>query len=189
MNKVVSSSDLVGRICSGDRQAEIDLVERYNRVIMKIIRRQVKDTMVADDLYQETFCIVLEKIRRGEVREWEKLPGFVCSVAKNRIIKHFLRASRQESLTEIAEIESGSHTASDQFEELLRKEKAGIVWQILKEMTNERDIHILFRFYLAEDDKKLICADLGLTNLQFSLVLHRARARYRELYERTISDK
>jgi RNA polymerase sigma-70 factor, ECF subfamily len=58
---------------------------------------------------------------------------------------------------------------------LLQKEKAGIVRRILNEMTNERDIQALFRFYLAEDDKEQICADLGLTNLQFNLVLHRAR--------------
>jgi RNA polymerase sigma-70 factor (ECF subfamily) len=72
---------------------------------------------------------------------------------------------------------------------LLQKEKAGIVRRILNEMTNERDIQALFRFYLAEDDKEQICADLGLTNLQFNLVLHRARERYRELYERTMRDK
>jgi len=72
---------------------------------------------------------------------------------------------------------------------LLRKESAGIVRQILKEMTSERDIQALFRFYLAEDDKEQICADLGLTNLQFNLVLHRARERYRELYEQIIREK
>jgi hypothetical protein len=30
---------------------------------------------------------------------------------------------------------------------------------------------------------------LGLTSLQFNLVLHRARERYRELYERIMRDK
>jgi RNA polymerase sigma-70 factor (ECF subfamily) len=56
-------------------------------------------------------------------------------------------------------------------------------------MTNERDIQVLFRFYLAEHDKKQICADLGLTSMQFNLVIHRARERYRELYERAMRDK
>jgi len=56
-------------------------------------------------------------------------------------------------------------------------------------MTNERDIQALFRFYLAEHDKKQICADLGLTSAQFNLVIHRARDRYRELYKRAMRDK
>jgi len=189
VDKASGSSDLVSRIRGGDRQAETELVERYNRVVMNIIRRGVGDAVVADDLYQETFCIVLEKVRKGDIREPEKLPGFVCSVAQKRVIKHFQRAAQQESLTETGETASVPQATSDQLGELLRKERAGIVQQILKGMTSERDIQVLFRFYLAEDDKERICADLGLTSLQFNLVLHRARKRYRELYERTMHNK
>jgi RNA polymerase sigma-70 factor (ECF subfamily) len=189
MDKATVRSDLIGRIRGGDRQAETELVERYNSVVMSIIRREVRDATVADDIYQETLCIVLEKIREGDVREPEKLSGSVCVVARNQVIKHFQRAARRESLTETGEMASVTYATSDQLEELLRKEKVGIVQQILKEMTNERDVQALFRFYLAEDDKEQICADLGLTGLQFNLVLHRARERYRELYERTMHDK
>jgi RNA polymerase sigma-70 factor, ECF subfamily len=189
VDKTGSRSDLVSRIWGGDRQAEAELVERYKRVVISIIRREVRDATVADDLYQEIFCIILEKIREGDVREPEKLSGFICGVAKNQVIKHFQRAARRERLTETGEIAPVPRATSDQLKELLRKEKAGIVQQILKEMTNERDIQVLFRFYLAEDDKEQICADLGLTNLQFNLVLHRARERYRELYERRMRDK
>jgi RNA polymerase sigma-70 factor, ECF subfamily len=189
MDKASGRSDLVGRIRCGDRQAETELVERYNCVVMSIIRRALGNSAVADDLYQETFCIIIEKIRAGDIREAERLPGFVCGVARNQVIKHFQRAARQERLTETEEAVSLPHPAHDQLEELLRKESADIVRQILKELTNERDIQVLFRFYLAEDDKEQICADLGLTSLQFNLVLHRARERYRELYERIIRDK
>jgi RNA polymerase sigma-70 factor (ECF subfamily) len=81
------------------------------------------------------------------------------------------------------------HPASDQFQELLQKEEVDLARQVLKEMTNERDIEVLFRFYIVEEEKELICADLGLTSLHFNLVLHRARQRYRELYERAVRDK
>jgi RNA polymerase sigma-70 factor (ECF subfamily) len=189
MDKASGRPDLVGRIRGGDRQAETELVERYNRAVMSIIRRALGNSTVADDLYQETFCIIIEKIRGGDIKEAERLPGFVCGVARNQVIKHFQRAARQERLTETEEAVSLPHPAHDQLEELLRKESAEIVRQILKEMTNERDIQVLFRFYLAEDDKEQICSDLGLTSLQFNLVLHRARERYRELYERIIRDK
>jgi RNA polymerase sigma-70 factor (ECF subfamily) len=189
MDKVSDISDLVIRIQGGDQQAETELVERYSRAVMSIIRRSLGDSNLADDLYQETFCIVIEKVREGDVREAERLSGFVCGVARNRVIKHFQRATQQERLTETEETVSLTQPGHDQLKELLRKESAEIVRQILKEMTNERDIEVLFRFYLAEDDKEQICADLGLTSLQFNLVLHRARERYRELYERRISGK
>lgn len=182
-------SELVSRIRAGDQQAEAELVECYNPVVMSIIRREVGLTALADDLYQESFRIILEKVRRGDVREAEKLSGFVCGVARNQVIKHFQRAARQRNLAETEDADSIPHPAPNQLEQLLQREKADIVRQILREMTNERDIEVLFRFYLAEHDKKQICADLELSGMQFNLVLHRARERYRELYERAMRDK
>src|SRR5262249_52977575 len=189
MDKASGRSDLVGRIRGGGREAENELVEGYNRAGKRSIRPAVGDLSVADDLYQETFCIIIEKIRGGDIREAERLPGFVCGVARNQVIKHFQRAARQERMTETEEAVSLPCQAHDQLEELLRKESADIVRQILKEMNNERDVQVLFRFYLEEDDKEQICADLGLSSLQLNLVVHRARERYRELYERIIRDK
>lgn len=187
--KIDGGSELVSRIRAGDQQAEVQLVECYSSVVMSIIRREVGATALADDLYQESFCIIIEKVRRGDVREAEKLSGFVCGVARNQVIKHFQRTARQRNLARTEDADSISHPAPSQLEQLLQREKADIVRQILKEMTNERDIQVLFRFYLAEHDKKQICADLGLTSMQFNLVIHRARERYKELYERAMRDK
>lgn len=57
--------------------------------------------------------------------------------------------------------------------------------RVLAELPSDRDREILFRFYIAEDEKDSICRDLGLTSLHFNRVLFRARERYRELYEET----
>jgi RNA polymerase sigma-70 factor (ECF subfamily) len=181
--------DLVSRIRAGDQQAEAELVERYSRGVMIIILRKVRDTVAAEDIHQEGFRIVLEKIRRGDVREPERLSGFVCGVARNLVIDHFRRAARQENNAEIDEAVSIPHPAPDQLQELLRKEKADLVRHVLKGMSNERDIQALYRFYIVDDDKEQICADLGLTSLHFNRVLHRARERFRELYEQAILDK
>jgi RNA polymerase sigma-70 factor, ECF subfamily len=186
INEAGSGADLVGRINAGERQAEVELVERYSRVVKIIIRREVSDAAVADDLYQEIFWTVIEKVRQGSVREPEKLSGFVCGVARNHVMHYFRRAARQEISTENEEAAPLPLSAPDQLKELLQKEKADFVWQVLKEMPNERDIQALIRFYIAEEEKERICADLGLTSLQFNLVLHRARARYKELYERAM---
>jgi RNA polymerase sigma-70 factor, ECF subfamily len=188
-NDTCAQVDLVSRIRAGNRQTETELVERYSRGVMIIIRREVRDTAAAEDLYQETFRIILEKIRHGDVREPERLSGFVCGVARNLVIDYFRRATRQESMTEIEEAAPLPHPAPDQLQELLQKEKADLVRQVLKEMPNERDIQALYRFYIADDDKEQICADLGLTTSHFNIVLHRARERFRELYRQAMRDK
>jgi RNA polymerase sigma-70 factor, ECF subfamily len=185
-NEAGGGADLVGRIKAGERQAEVELVERYSRCVKIIISREVSDTAVADDLYQEIFWTVIEKVRQGSVREPEKLSGFVCGVARNHVMHYFRRAARREISIENEQAIHLPLAAPDQLKELLQKEKADLVWQVLKEMPNERDVQALIRFYIAEEDKEQICADLGLSSLHFNLVLHRARARYKELYERAM---
>ena len=183
INTADAGADPVSRIRAGDRQAEAELVERYSCGVEIIIRREIGSASVADDLYQETFRIVIEKTRRGDIREPEKLSGFVCGVARNLVIDYFRRAARQGSLSEVEEATTLPDPAPDQLEALLRKEQSDFARQVLKEMRNERDIQILFRFYLAEEKKEQICADLGLSGPHFNRVLHRARERYLELYK------
>ncbi len=179
-------ANLVSRIMSGAPQAEDELVELYSRGVAFIIRREMGGASVADDLYQETFRIALEKIRRGDLRETEKLSGFVCGIARNLVIDYFRRVARQDGLIEIEEAASLPFLAPSQLDELLLKEKAALVRQVINELPSDRDRQMLFRFYIAEEEKESICADLGLTGVHFNRVLHRARERYRELYEKAV---
>jgi len=185
-----SRTEFVSRIMAGDRQAEAELIDSYRRGVRIIIRQAGCDAAVVDDLSQETFRIVLEKTRRGDVREPQKLPGFIRSVAKNLVIEHFRRMARQEPLTETEEsARLHPHSSPDQLELLLQKERAELIRQVLKEMRSDRDIQVLLRYHLAEHTKERICADLNLTSLQFNLVLHRARERYRQLYQQMTRDR
>lgn len=176
-------ADLVRRILAGERSAEEELVHRYSRGIAIIIWRTVKDRADTDDLCQETFRIALEKIRRGDVREAEKLSGFICSLARNLALEHFRKTPRTETPEEAERNRPISDPASDQLNVLLQKERATAVRQVLKELKTARDREMLYRFYIAEEDKEKICLDLGLSSLHFNRVLYRARERFRELYE------
>lgn len=183
-----SAADLVLRIRGGDARAEDELVERYRRGVGIILRANSRDPAAVDDLFQETFRIALEKIRAGDVREPAKLSGFICSLARNLVIDHFRRvaARRTSGDLKLAEVASPRH---DPLEELLRTERGTIVNRVLGEMASERDRQILFRFYVAEDEKDAICRDLELSSLHFNRVLFRARERYRDLYLETAKSR
>jgi RNA polymerase sigma-70 factor (ECF subfamily) len=174
------AEDLVRRIRQGDRQAEDELIERYRRGVTVILSGARPDASVVEDLYQETFRIALEKIRQGDLREPAKLFGFMTALARNLAIEHFrrLESLRVSSVPE----ETLPDPEPDPLEDLLRSERAEIARRVLSEMASERDRQVLFRFYIAGDEKDAICRDLGLTTLHFNRVLFRARERYRELY-------
>lgn len=172
-------AELAGRIQAGEPGAGAELVERYGRAVACIIRKAIRDPTAREDLYQELFRTVLEKISRGELREAEKISGFVCSIARNLVTESFRRKDR----TEPAETADPA-VAPSQLDRLLRQEQEAIARRILGELPSERDREVLRRYYLAEEEKEEICADLGLTVLHFNQVLCRARNRYRELYNR-----
>lgn len=175
---------LVKRIIAGDSTAEEEVVRRYKQGVAIIIDQIVRSPSVTEDVSQDTFRIVLEKIRHGDVREPERLSGFVCSVARNAAIQHIRRARRLNSQEAIGNVEQIPDPAPSQLEQMLKQEKAGIVRQIINELKIERDRELLLRYYISEEDKDRICADLNLTRAQFNNVIFRATKRFKELYVR-----
>jgi RNA polymerase sigma-70 factor (ECF subfamily) len=176
--------DLVHRIVSGDPAAEVELVQRFSRATSFLLRRLTRDDAMAEDLYQETFRLVIEKVRGGELREAERLPGFVSSLARNLFLGSVRRDVRRRQRHEEPEAaETAPDPAPGQLAGLLAKERAATVRQVLAELKNERDREILTRYYIADQDKEAICRDLQLSDLHFNRVLFRARQRYRELYD------
>ena len=83
MVEAAQSGELVARILAGEKAAESELVQRYSRGVSIILHRATGDQSLSEDLSQETFQLTLEKIRGGDIREPEKLSGFICSVARN----------------------------------------------------------------------------------------------------------
>lgn len=147
-----------------------------------LLDRHTNGRPEAEDLFQDTFRLVIEKLRKGELREPAKLPGFLAQIARSLAIEHYRKLQRRKTEPDsdaLAEVES---SGSGQLSDLLKKEDAGLVRQVIQELGTQRDRDILLRFYIAEEDKERISADFGLSSLQFNRVLHRARERYRELY-------
>src|SRR5262245_25128681 len=88
------AAGLARRIQERAPGAEDELVERYARGIGIILARAIHDRSTVEDIRQETLRVVIEKIRNGELREPEKLSGFVCNTARNLAIEHFRRQAR-----------------------------------------------------------------------------------------------
>lgn len=180
-----SGPGLVFRILAGERKAEEELVNRYSRGVSVVLSTIVSQAWEIEDLRQDTFRVTLEKIRQGAVREPEKLSGFICSLARNLALQRFRQSSRREVTGSLeAEEDRIADPSPSPFQRVLGQEHARIVRQVLSEVTPPRYRQILYRYYVAEEDKEQICADLGLSSLHFNRVLQRARDRYRELYEK-----
>ncbi len=183
--EVTGSSDagLVARIRAGERAAEDEFVRRYSRGVSIIIGQSVADSSAAADVYQETFRLALLKIRAGEVRDPERLAGFICGIARNLVIEHFRSTARFKGRHEGEPDRQFPSPEPSQLDRLLRAERAALARRVLAELPSGRDRKILYRFYIEDDEKEDICADLGIGALHFNHLISRARQRYRKIFE------
>ena len=177
----LSDAALVACIQRGDSQAEDELVRRYQSGVKIILTRSSRDRSVVDDLCQDVLRLAIEKVRAGAVRDPERLSGFVAALARNRAIEHFRRQDTREALQ--AHDRTEPAIPPPQLDRILARERAEIARIVLAQLDSDRDREILERYYVEEEGKDRICADLGLTSLHFNRVLFRARRRYRELFE------
>jgi RNA polymerase sigma-70 factor (ECF subfamily) len=178
------AAGLVRRVGQGDARAEAELVERYSRGLLYMLRRRAGDPALADDLHQETFRIVLERLRRQGIEDPAHLSGFILQTARNLFLGDWRKRSRRGEGHDLDEAPEPPDPAVGQLDDVLRQEEARQVRRILAEMGTDRDRQILFRFYIAEEDKESICADFGLSSLHFNRVLFRARERFKTLMTR-----
>ncbi len=177
------ASDLTRRVAAGDRTAEEELVERYSRGVLFLLRRLSGRPDLAEDLHQETFRVVLERLRKSGIEDPARLVGFVQGTARRLFLGERRKHLRRKTDAAGDDLPDGADPAPSQLDSTLRDERAALVRRMLADLRPERDRRVLYRFYLAEEDKEHICRDLGLSHQHFNRVVYRARQRFKGLLE------
>ncbi|HSS76704.1 MAG TPA: sigma factor, partial [Thermoanaerobaculia bacterium] len=134
---------LAARIQAGDRRAEERVVEIYGRGVALLLDRHTNGRPEAEDLFQDTFRLVLEKLRRGELREPAKLPGFLAQIARSLAIEHYRKATRRKTEADSEAVDLAVAPNAGPLSGLLESENASLVRRVIRELGNERDREIL----------------------------------------------
>jgi RNA polymerase sigma-70 factor (ECF subfamily) len=171
---------LVSHIIAGDSAAEAELVTLFKGRILHIILRITNNPSLVEDFSQDTFLIVIRKIRNGDVKKPESLGSFVASVARNHAIEQ-IRGIKRAVSEDLELAEQVPDPSPSPLEQLQTSEKYGEIREVIGQL-RPRDKVLMLRFYINEEPKEVICADLGLTSAQFDRVLYRARNRFEALY-------
>ncbi len=182
------SENLVGRILEGDQEAEREMVLRYQRGLGVMLYNRARDHSLASDIAQETWVLVLQKVRDNQLRNKQKLAAFIIQIAKNQLIMRQRKQTKNQMLGEeqAGEIVDSGTTPEKAF---ANGQLSQCVSRLLDELSVERDKQILQRFYLIGDNKEELCQEFDLTPAHFDRVLYRARERFRSLWEESAGNK
>jgi len=140
-----------------------------------------------EDRVHDLFIVVVETIQRGELREPERLMGFVRTVLYRQLHLEISRMAetRRKSvdLTSAAWLTDGKPSPEQQ---TAAHEKLELMKQVLRKMS-EREFQVLTRFYLHEQTPEQIRKEMCLTQTQFDLLKSRAKARLTESLQRKLT--
>jgi RNA polymerase sigma-70 factor, ECF subfamily len=170
---------LVDQIKVGDDEGMEKLYKLFGRGIRFYLFRQLGPQELEDKVH-DTFLIVVNAIRRGDLREPERLMGFVRTVVRRQVAAYIEGA--MQSRREQADIESGVSVIDrkqNPEQAAMIRQKADLIKSVLSSLS-KRDRDILRRFYLEEQPQEQICREMELTETQFRLLKSRAKAKFGE---------
>jgi RNA polymerase sigma-70 factor (ECF subfamily) len=180
--------ELVLRIQRGDESGMEDLYRLFARGIRFYLCRQL-GVQELDDKVHDTFLIVVQAIQRGDLREPERLMGFVRTVVRRQVAAHIdqvVHSRRDELHLDVGvRVVDGRRNPE---QNMAFQQKVDFMVEILNQLC-ERDRDILTRFYLHEETQEEICGVMNLTETQFRLLKSRAKARFGELGKRKLQQK
>ncbi len=175
---------LVSRIRNGESAAMAELYAIFGRGIRYFLLRNLGPVDL-DDKVHDCFVIVTQAIQNGDLREPERLMGYVRTVVKRQIAasidvavhQRHSRVDFEEALLSISDWRENPER------KVIAKQRAEIARKVLNSVSR-RDREILNRFYVLEQSQEEICAAMGLSYNQFRLLKSRAKARFGELGKR-----
>jgi len=166
---------VVEQIRRGDPTGEETLYRTLNEGARLFLQRRLGTPDVQDNVH-DVFLTVVQAIRRGALREPERLMGFVRTVLYRQLnlaISRIVGARQTASVSDSASQLSNSEPDPEQ--RVLDRERVETMKRGMKKMKRE-DVEILTRFYLRGQRPERICDEMALTATQFALRKSRAKA-------------
>jgi RNA polymerase sigma factor (sigma-70 family) len=177
---------LVDRIRSGDPSAMEDLYRVFSKGIRFYLCRQLGPQDL-DDKVHDIFLIIAQSIQKGDLREPDRLMGYVRTVVRRQVAAHIddvVQARRNQTDLEIGMTLSDHQPSPER--SLIEQQHSDLAKRILRSL-NKRDREVLIRFYLEEQAPNQICSEMKLTETQFRLIKSRAKARFGALGKRRLA--
>ena len=184
-NTYNEESVLVERIQQGDKDAERALVEKYQRGIFAILKNRCSDHQICQDVSQETWFLVIKKVRQGELRDPRRLSGFVTQIARNQLTMALRSTTKESQVSSSLDMELKDNRFAP--EPNIENKQLGLAMaKLLANMGRTRDRELILRFYYYGDSKAELCQRFELSPASFDAVLARARNRFKERWQNVV---
>jgi len=173
-SKSCTDKELIRTYIRGDERAFETLLTRHKGKIYTSIYMFVKDTDLANDIFQETFIKIIDTFRSGKYNEEGKFLQWALRISYNLCIDFFRKNKRRKIVTptEDFDIFNLVNVSNDNQESRIIKEQTyAKVRQLVEALPDEQKEVILLRHYAELSFKEIA----ELTNVSINTALGRMR--------------
>lgn len=170
----ISDQELVVLYTKGEESALEELIKRYRSRVYTTILLQVKNSTIAEDIFQDAFIKVINTLRAGKYNEEGKFLPWVIRIAQNLVIDHFRKEKRTPVITtsDGFDLFKVLHFSEENAEERMLRDQAytDLRRLILKLPSEQREV-LIMRHYADLSFKEI--ADI--TDVSINTALGRMR--------------
>lgn len=174
MSLVVSDQALVKQYIAGDESSLEKLIVRHRDRVYGAIYNFTKDVYLTEDLFQEVFIKVVNKLREGKYNEEGKFLPWVLRMAHNLCIDNYRRTKRQVSIVTSEEFDLFEILPVDSTngeEMIIDQQLKDKMRHLLNELPEEQREVVLLRHYFEFSFKEIS----ELTGVSINTALGRMR--------------
>ncbi len=141
---------LVKYYLDGSERALGTLIDRHKTRVFTSIYLFVKDRYLAEDLFQDTFIKVVDRLKRGKYKEEGKFLPWVLRIANNLCIDYYRKTKRKPTIInpegfDIFEVLNFSNENAEKA--IIKNETAEYVKGLLDELPTEQREVVILRHY------------------------------------------
>jgi len=173
-SKSCTDKDLIRTYIRGDERAFETLLTRHKGKIYTSIYMFVKDTDLANDIFQETFIKIIDTFRSGKYNEEGKFLQWALRISYNLCIDFFRKNKRRKTITPSEDFDIFNLiNSNDDNEEskMIKNQTYAKVRQLVEALPQEQKEVILLRHYAELSFKEIA----ELTNVSINTALGRMR--------------
>lgn len=172
-SKSCTDKDLIRTYIRGEERAFEILLNRHQGKIYTSIYMFVKDTDLANDIFQETFIKVIDTFRSGKYNEEGKFLQWALRIAYNLCIDVFRKNKRRKIVTPSEDFDIFNLLLTEENEEnrIILEQTYTKVRQLVDSLPDEQKEVILLRHYADLSFKEIA----ELTDVSINTALGRMR--------------
>jgi RNA polymerase sigma factor (sigma-70 family) len=178
MRNIKTDQELIRDYLAGSERALEGLITRHKEKVFTSIIIFTKDRFLAEDLFQDTFIKVINKLKAGKYKEEGKFLPWVMRISYNICIDYYRKTKRSPKVTntdgfDIFDILPLSEESPEQL--MMGNQSRDKVRKLLDELPEEQKEVVLLRHYYDFSFKEIaeltgVSINTALGRMRYSLI-------------------